>query len=100
MWSRSVADPARAAADRRGTRQPAGRAAYQLQPELHRSFWDLLQPYGLFTGIILVLICQLHGGTFQCLKITGHMRERSVLLARRVAPSPAPPSWPSSSGPT
>jgi hypothetical protein len=56
MWSRSVAD-ARAAADRRGTRQPAGRAAYQLQPELHRSFWDLLQPYGLFTGIILVLIC-------------------------------------------
>jgi len=50
------------------------------------SFWDLLQPYGLFTGITLVLICLLHGATFLCLKTTGGMRERSWQAARRVAP--------------
>jgi cytochrome bd-type quinol oxidase subunit 2 len=50
------------------------------------SFWDLLQPYALFTGVTLVLICLLHGATFLCLKTTGTIRERAGLLARRVAP--------------
>src|SRR3989442_1034274 len=50
------------------------------------SFWDLFQPYPLFTGITLVLVCALHGATFLGLKTTGDMRERSGLLARRVAP--------------
>jgi len=50
------------------------------------SFWDLLQPYGIFTGVTLVLLCALHGATFLCLKTTDDMRERSGLLARRVAP--------------
>ncbi len=50
------------------------------------SFWDLLQPYALFTGVTLVLICLLHGATFMCLKTTGDMRERSWQVARRVAP--------------
>src|ERR1019366_7316152 len=50
------------------------------------SFWDLLQPYALFTGITLVLVCLLHGATFLCLKTTGDMRERSWQVARRVAP--------------
>jgi len=50
------------------------------------SFWDLLQPYGIFTGITLVLICALHGATFLRLKTTDDMRERSGLLARRIAP--------------
>jgi cytochrome bd ubiquinol oxidase subunit II len=50
------------------------------------SFWDLFQPYALFTGITLVLICLLHGATFLGLKTTGDMRERSGRLARRVAP--------------
>jgi cytochrome bd ubiquinol oxidase subunit II len=50
------------------------------------SFWNLLQPYGVFTGVTLVLICLLHGATFLCLKTTGDMRERSWRLARRVAP--------------
>jgi cytochrome bd ubiquinol oxidase subunit II len=50
------------------------------------SFWDLLQPYALFTGVTLVLICLLHGATFMCLKTTGDMRERSWQAARRVAP--------------
>jgi cytochrome bd ubiquinol oxidase subunit II len=50
------------------------------------SFWDLLQPYAVFTGITLVLICLLHGATFLCLKTTDGMRNRSWLLARQVAP--------------
>jgi cytochrome bd ubiquinol oxidase subunit II len=50
------------------------------------SFWNLLQPYALFTGITLVLICLLHGATFLSLKTTGDMRERSWRLARRIAP--------------
>jgi cytochrome d ubiquinol oxidase subunit II len=50
------------------------------------SFWDLLQPYALWTGFTLVLVCALHGATFLCLKTTGEMRERSWQLARRVAP--------------
>src|SRR5690348_15319926 len=50
------------------------------------SFWDLLQPYALFSGVTLVLVCLLHGATFLCLKTTGDMRERSWQAARRVAP--------------
>jgi cytochrome bd ubiquinol oxidase subunit II len=50
------------------------------------SFWDLLQPYALFTGITLVMICLLHGATFLCLKTTGELYERSAVVARRVAP--------------
>jgi cytochrome d ubiquinol oxidase subunit II len=50
------------------------------------SFWDLLQPYGIFTGVTLVLICALHGATFLALKTTDDMRERAGQIARRVAP--------------
>jgi cytochrome d ubiquinol oxidase subunit II len=50
------------------------------------SFWDLLQPYGIFTGITLVLVCLLHGATFLCLKTIDGMRERSWYVARAVAP--------------
>jgi cytochrome d ubiquinol oxidase subunit II len=50
------------------------------------SFWDLLQPYALFTGVTLVLVCALHGATFLSLKTTDDMRERAWHLARRVAP--------------
>jgi len=50
------------------------------------SFWDLLQPYPVFTGITLVALCALHGATFLCLKTTGEMHERSHQLARRIAP--------------
>jgi len=50
------------------------------------SFWDLLQPYAVWTGVTLVLICVLHGATFLGLKTTDDMHERSQTLARRVAP--------------
>ncbi len=50
------------------------------------SFWNLLQPYALFTGVTLVLLCLLYGATFLCLKTIGDMHERARDLARRVAP--------------
>ena len=50
------------------------------------SFWDLFQPYAVWTGVTLVLICLLHGATFLGLKTTGDMQQRSRLLARRIAP--------------
>ncbi len=50
------------------------------------SFWTLLQPYGVFTGITFVAICVLHGAAFVSLKTTGDLRERAGRLARRVAP--------------
>jgi cytochrome d ubiquinol oxidase subunit II len=50
------------------------------------SFWYLLQPYALFTGVTLVLACLLHGATFLCLKTTGDMHDRSRRVARRIAP--------------
>jgi cytochrome d ubiquinol oxidase subunit II len=50
------------------------------------SFWNLLQPYGLFTGITFVSICLLSGATFLCLKTTDDLREGAWRLARRIAP--------------
>jgi cytochrome d ubiquinol oxidase subunit II len=50
------------------------------------SFWDLLQPYAVWTGVTLVLVCLLHGATFLSLKTTGDLHERSRAVARRVAP--------------
>jgi cytochrome bd ubiquinol oxidase subunit II len=50
------------------------------------SFWDLFQPYGVFTGITFVLICLLSGATFLCLKTTDDLREGAWRLARRIAP--------------
>ncbi|TVZ00405.1 cytochrome d ubiquinol oxidase subunit II [Trebonia kvetii] len=50
------------------------------------SFWDLLQPYAVFTGVTIVLVCLLHGANFLSLKTTGDEHERSRRIARRVAP--------------
>ena len=50
------------------------------------SFWDLLQPYALFTGVTLVLICLLHGATFLGLKTTGRHA--------RAVPAAGPPGGP------
>ena len=50
------------------------------------SFWDLFQPYAVFTGVTLVLVCLLHGATFLSLKTTDDMHARSRQLARRIAP--------------
>jgi cytochrome bd ubiquinol oxidase subunit II len=50
------------------------------------TFWDLLQPYGIYTGVTLVALCVLHGSTFLGLKTSGSIRERATTLARRIAP--------------
>ena len=50
------------------------------------SFWDLLQPYAIFTGVTLVLISALHGATFLSLRTTEDMQERAGQVARRIAP--------------
>jgi cytochrome bd ubiquinol oxidase subunit II len=49
------------------------------------SVGDLFQPYAIYTGVTLVLICVLHGATFLSLKTTGELRDRAARLARRVA---------------
>jgi cytochrome bd ubiquinol oxidase subunit II len=46
------------------------------------NFWDLLTPYGLWTGVTLLSLCLLHGSTFLKLRTTDEVRERSRAAAR------------------
>ncbi len=50
------------------------------------SFWTLLQPYGLFTGVTLVVLCAVHGATFITLKSRGDLRQRAARLGRNLSP--------------
>jgi cytochrome d ubiquinol oxidase subunit II len=50
------------------------------------TFTDLLNPYSLFTGVTVVLLCLLHGASFLTLKTVGELRERAVRVGRRIAP--------------
>ena len=50
------------------------------------TFTDLLNPYSLFTGVTVVLLCLLHGASFLALKTLGEVRERAVRVGRRIAP--------------
>jgi len=50
------------------------------------TFWTLLQPYGIFTGVTLLAICVTHGATFLAMKTSGDVRARAVAIARRSAP--------------
>jgi cytochrome bd ubiquinol oxidase subunit II len=45
-------------------------------------FFDLLTPYGLWTGLTLLSLCLLHGATFLKLRTTEQVRERARALAR------------------
>ena len=42
------------------------------------TFTDLLNPYSLFTGVTVVLLCLLHGASFLVLKTVGEVRERPL----------------------
>jgi cytochrome bd ubiquinol oxidase subunit II len=53
--------------------------------EFTGSFWSLLTPYGLWTGVTLLMLCLLHGATFLGLKTTAQVRDRAHLIARRLA---------------
>jgi cytochrome d ubiquinol oxidase subunit II len=46
------------------------------------NFFDLLTPYGLWTGVTLLGLCLLHGATFLALKSTDAVRARARALAR------------------
>jgi cytochrome bd ubiquinol oxidase subunit II len=50
--------------------------------EFTGNFFDLLTPYGLWTGLTLLSLSLLHGATFLMLKTTGVVRERSAAAAR------------------
>ena len=50
------------------------------------TFTDLLNPYSLFTGVTVVLLCLLHGASFLALKTLGEVRERALRVGRRIAP--------------
>jgi cytochrome bd ubiquinol oxidase subunit II len=50
------------------------------------SVWNLLQPYALFTGLTVLLLCLVHGATFLGLTTEGEMRKRARRTAARVAP--------------
>jgi cytochrome d ubiquinol oxidase subunit II len=46
------------------------------------NFFDLLTPYGLWTGVTLLSLCLLHGSTFLKLRTTDVVRELSRTAAR------------------
>jgi cytochrome bd ubiquinol oxidase subunit II len=54
--------------------------------EFTGSFWDLLNPYAIYVGLTLVVMCVLHGSTFIALKTEGELHRRAARLARWVAP--------------
>jgi cytochrome d ubiquinol oxidase subunit II len=45
-------------------------------------FFDLLTPYGLWTGVTLLALSVLHGATFLSLRTSGPVRDRSLAAAR------------------
>ncbi len=45
------------------------------------TFWNLLTPYGLMTGITWLVLCLAHGAAFLALKTTGDVRRRSNRMA-------------------
>ena len=47
------------------------------QHEFTGNFFDLLTPYGLWTGLTLLGLCLLHGATFLKLRTTDQLRERA-----------------------
>src|SRR5580693_2035389 len=46
------------------------------------NFFDLLTPYGLWTGVTILGLCLLHGTTFLMLKTTDAVRERARAASR------------------
>lgn len=45
-------------------------------------FLDLLTPYGLWTGLTLLVLCLMHGAAFLALRTAGPIRERAQRLGR------------------
>ena len=49
-------------------------------------FVDLLNPYSLFCGVTVVLLCLLHGTSYLALRTDGPVRDRALRLGRRLGP--------------
>ncbi len=52
------------------------------QHEFTGNFFDLLTPYGLWTGLTLLGLCLLHGATFLKLRTTDQLRDRASTLTK------------------
>jgi cytochrome d ubiquinol oxidase subunit II len=50
------------------------------------TFWDLLNPYALLTGVVTLTVFILHGALFLELKTDGPVRERAARIARLLWP--------------
>ena len=50
------------------------------------TFFTLLNPYSLFVGVTLVLLCLAHGAAFLALKTKGVVQSRAEAMGRRLAP--------------
>ncbi len=48
------------------------------------SFWGLLVPFGLYTGLTLTVLCLFLGAAYLCLKTEGDLHERVAALAPRL----------------
>jgi cytochrome bd ubiquinol oxidase subunit II len=48
------------------------------------SFWGLLVPFGLFTGVTLTVLCLFLGATYLALKTDGEVRDRAARLSGRL----------------
>jgi cytochrome d ubiquinol oxidase subunit II len=54
--------------------------------EFTGSFWDLLQPYALYTGVTVVVLCLLHATAFVGLRTVGPVHDRADALGRMLGP--------------
>ena len=50
--------------------------------EFTGTFWDLFTPFGLWTGLTLVVLCLMNGATFLGIRTTGVLRERAHQVAQ------------------
>ncbi len=50
----------------------------------HGSFFSLLNPYGLLTGVLFVLLFVYHGSLWLTLKTSGHLNEKSAALSGKL----------------
>jgi cytochrome bd ubiquinol oxidase subunit II len=53
--------------------------------EFTGNFWDLFTPYGVWTGVTLLVLCLLNGATFLGLRTTGDLRDRANRTGRLLA---------------
>ncbi len=50
----------------------------------HGSFFSLLNPYGLLTGVLFVLLFVYHGALWLTVKTEGHLQERASTISGRI----------------